>query len=270
MGQRCSPLWRRCSAIYRISSVPSSLGMFIWALLYSKCQLSEELVVKENSLWRLFFLITHQQIRSSSWGDRRQCDVCSAEELAQKETKKQGWSSGLAPAAEGGRGWGREWSKLEQRLSCMHSLCIASCPPAVTQALPCSGQQSLVLPLFFKQEVLAPSAQASPLAPMTVRAWQSESPMYLSPQRGWDLAKVASDKGRETSGCEWGVWFWEQPCHIFTHNEMYFGAVNWFFCKFLEPYHLSFTQGLWKALNESFRFLIVLFTPWQYMWFHCP
>lgn len=40
MGQRCSPLWRRCSAIYGISSVPSSLGMFIWALLYSKCQLS--------------------------------------------------------------------------------------------------------------------------------------------------------------------------------------------------------------------------------------
>lgn len=44
--------------------------MFIWGLLYSKCQLSKELVVKESSLWRLLFLIVPQQIGSSSWVDR--------------------------------------------------------------------------------------------------------------------------------------------------------------------------------------------------------
>lgn len=44
--------------------------MFIWGLLYSKCQLSKDLVVKESNLWRLLFLITHQQMRSCSWVDR--------------------------------------------------------------------------------------------------------------------------------------------------------------------------------------------------------
>lgn len=53
--------------------------------------------------------------------------------------------------------------------------------------------------------------------PLRQSFWQNESGMCgLSPQRGWDLAKVASEKGRVTCSCEWGVWFWEKPYHIFN------------------------------------------------------
>lgn len=127
----------------------------------------------------------------------------------------------------------------------MHSLCIASRPPAVTQALPCSGEQSLVLPLFYKQEVLAPSAQASPPAPMTVRASGKVSHLCICPLREAEtLQRWPQIKAERLLAVNGECGSGNSLATFSAHNEIYFGAVNWFFCMFLEPYHLPFTQGL--------------------------
>lgn len=190
--------------------------MFIWGLLYSKCQLSKKLVVKESSLWRLLFLIIHQQIRSSSWVDREAVWCVQWRRIGLKRNQEARLVLRPCPSCRG-RKRVRNSVKQSQtsELYALHLHCQLSSSSNPGTALLRGAVWCCLCFTSRSLSSIGPSFSTCPNE--TYSFWQNGSRICgLSPQRGWDLAKVASDKGRVTYSCEWGVWFWEQPCLIFN------------------------------------------------------
>lgn len=92
---------------------------------------------------------------------------------------------------------------------------------------------------------MAPSAQASPPAPGTLRASGRRSHLLWAVPPGAETLQRWPQTKAERVLAENGECGSENSlAPSLTHNEIYLGAADWFFCMFLEQYHLSFTQGL--------------------------
>lgn len=165
--------------------------------------------------------------------------MCNTE-LAQKETKKQSWSSGMPQLLREEEGE-EECEAKPALLSCVHSLCPASCPGNPGIALLRAADLLLTCSRAGGHGSISPSF---PPAPVTLRASDKMSHLLWAVPPGAETLQRWPQTKAERLLAENGECGSETNLATsLTYNEIYLGAADWFFCMFLEQYHLPFTQG---------------------------